>query len=128
MLYTLRLVLQMAKDYRIAMLLDMYGGFLTDKQQLSLDYYYNEDLTLSEIAEHMEITRQGVRDNIKRAEIILLELDEKLGLFEKQSRLAEKKQSLLEAIDSILSAQNIIAKPVVLKLAAIREIVEGIEN
>ena len=58
----------MAKDMNISLLFDFYGEILTEKQQDVIDYYYNDDLSLAEISEHLGITRQGVRDSIKRAE------------------------------------------------------------
>jgi len=67
------------KDYRISYLLDFYGNILTDKQKDAIDLYYNEDLSLAEIADHVGITRQGVRDAIKRGEETLTEMEEKLG-------------------------------------------------
>lgn len=73
----------MEKDLKFASLLDIYGGLLTNKQEQAMDYYYNSDYSLGEIAELMDITRQGVRDFIKRGETILLETDVKLGLYER---------------------------------------------
>ena len=70
----------MAKNLEISLLLDFYGDMLTEKQRDVVELYYNEDLSLSEIAAHSRITRQGVRDSIKRAEGILLDLEERLGL------------------------------------------------
>ena len=70
----------MAKNLELALLLDFYGEMLTEKQRDMVDYYYNEDLSLSEIAENEGITRQGVRDSIKRAESQMLEMEERLGL------------------------------------------------
>lgn len=70
----------MEKDLRISLLLDFYGRMLTEKQREVVEYYYNEDLSLAEIAQHSGITRQGVRDSIKRAEAQLLDCEEKLGL------------------------------------------------
>lgn len=58
----------MAKNLEIALLFDFYGEMLTDKQRDVVELYYNDDLSLSEIAENEGITRQGVRDSIKRAE------------------------------------------------------------
>jgi len=58
----------MAKDLSISTLLDFYGPFLSEKQRNLLHHYYNEDLSLSEIAENEAITRQGVRDLIKHEE------------------------------------------------------------
>ena len=70
----------MAKDLSISYLLDFYGQMLTDKQREVTEFYYNDDLFLAEIADHCHITRQGVRDSIKRAEAQLREYEEKLGL------------------------------------------------
>ena len=62
---------------------------LTEKQRDVVELYYNEDLSLSEIAAHSQITRQGVRDSIKRAEGILLGLEERLGLAKRFRRIQE---------------------------------------
>ena len=70
----------MAKNLEIPFLLDFYGEMLTQKQHDCLVYYYEEDLSLSEIAENEGISRQGVRDSIKRAEAQLFDMEERLGL------------------------------------------------
>ena len=70
----------MAKDFSVALLLDFYGELLTQKQRAFLEYYYNEDLSLAEIADNEGITRQGVRDAIKRAEGALFEMERHLRL------------------------------------------------
>lgn len=69
----------MAKDLLISALLDFYGPFLSEKQRNLLHHYYNEDLSLSEIAENEQITRQGVRDLIKRGELQLKKFEEECG-------------------------------------------------
>ena len=66
----------MAKNLEIALLFDFYGEMLTDKQRDVVELYYNDDLSLSEIAENEGITRQGVRDSIKRAEAQLLDMED----------------------------------------------------
>ena len=66
--------------YRMAMLYDFYGDLLTDRQKEFYDLYYNEDLSLAEIAENYGITRQGVWDVIVRAEAYLTEIEDKTGL------------------------------------------------
>lgn len=58
----------MANNVEITILLDFYGDMLTAKQRDFINLYYNDDLSLAEIAENEGITRQGVRDAIKRAE------------------------------------------------------------
>ena len=83
----------MGKNLEISLLLDFYGEMLTEKQRDMVDYYYNDDLSLSEIAENEGITRQGVRDAIKRAEAQMLEMEERLGLarrFRKISRTGDR--------------------------------------
>lgn len=89
------------KDLKISLLLDFYGGILTDKQLDALELYYNEDLSLAEIAQHTKITRQGVRDAIKRGEAILLEMEEKLGFYEKYHDVEEKADAVLNLSENI---------------------------
>lgn len=72
-----------SQAYRMAMLFDFYGDVLTDRQKEFYDLYYNEDLSLGEIAENYDITRQGVRDVIVRAEAVLTELEDKTGLIKR---------------------------------------------
>ncbi len=81
--------MDMERNLEIVLLLDIYGNMLTDKQRDLIDLYYNEDLSLGEIAQHEHITRQGVRDSIKRGEGFLLELEQKLGLLKKYQSLQE---------------------------------------
>ena len=83
----------MAKDLYICTLLDFYGPFLSEKQRNLLHHYYNEDLSLSEIAENESITRQGVRDLIKRGELQLKRYEAECGWCENILSL----QSVLES-------------------------------
>lgn len=78
----------MSKDLHISVLIDFYGDLLTEKQQQALDFYYNEDLSLFEIAQHMNISRQGVRDFIKRGEKQLIDMEYSLGLAKRFTRLS----------------------------------------
>ena len=94
----------MAKDLRISFLLDFYGDMLTETQREVVDAYYNEDLSLAEIAQDREITRQGVRDAIKRAEQQLLEMEERLGL---ARRFQDIQKALTLIWDCALSIQDL---------------------
>ena len=85
---------------RQAMLLDFYGELLTEKQRLCFDLHYNEDLSLAEIAEQCGISRQGVWDNIRRAEAALRDIEEKTGLV----RRFEENRSALEKIREQIKA------------------------
>ncbi len=94
----------MAKDLSISMLYDFYGDLLTEKQQEVIELYYNEDLSLSEIASHSGITRQGVRDSIKRAEFQLAEFEEQLGL---ANRFAQIKDTLDDILKNAFEIEQI---------------------
>ncbi len=98
------------KNLQISALLDVYGEFLSEKQRIITEHYYNDDLSLSEIAENEGITRQGVSDLIKRAEAQLTAYEEKCCYYERFSKLKElssyvrsgesqKIQEILDIID-----------------------------
>lgn len=93
------------KDYEIAMLLDFYGELLTEKQRETMDLYYNEDLSLAEIAEPLNISRQGVRDSIKRGEKQLMELEDTLGL---AKRFREIKKEVVDIGEMFSELKNYI--------------------
>ena len=87
--------------YRMALLYDFYGDMLTDRQKEFYDLYYNEDLSLAEIAENYGITRQGVRDVIVRAEAILTELEDKTGIVRRFLRMKEQFAQMEQAVAAI---------------------------
>ncbi len=91
----------MAKNYDMAVLIDFYGEMLTEKQRSFLEYYYNDDLSLSEIAENEGITRQGVRDAIKRAEGQMLEMEARLGVAKRFREMRESLNQIIEYSDKI---------------------------
>ena len=93
------------KNLYISVLLDFYGPMLTDKQREVVEYYYNEDLSLAEIADHAGITRQGVRDAIKRGEATLLEMEERLG-FARRYREQEEKLERIAELARDMQRQN----------------------
>lgn len=96
---------EMAKNLDITILLDFYGDMLTAKQREFLDCYYNEDLSLAEIAANVGITRQGVRDAIKRAESQLLEMEERLGLVKRFKDMQSGLEEIIECAAKI-SVEN----------------------
>ncbi len=95
----------MSKDLNLAVLLDLYGSLLTEKQFDALDLYYNQDFSLAEIAENADISRQGVRDAIKRGEHQLLAFEEKLGLA-KIYRSIDKLSELIDELDGTSAAHD----------------------
>lgn len=91
----------MEKNVKISMLCEIYGKLLTQKQLEVLTDYYNNDLSLSEIAENNHITRQAVRDIIKKGENKLFELEEKLLFMEKMMEQEKCLQEVLNELSKI---------------------------
>ncbi len=92
------------KNYTVGLLLDIYGELLTQRQKDILDLYYNDDLSLSEVAQECGITRQGVRDAMKKAEEQLTFLEEHLNLLEKQRKTEEVLGAVLADLERLQGA------------------------
>lgn len=90
--------------YQVSLLLDFYGQLITKRQFDILDLHYNSDYSLGEIARELNISRQGVYDNVKRGKAALLELEQKLGLAERFSRQKEKAAEILRLLENIDTA------------------------
>ena len=113
--------MEMAKNLQMGVLLDIYGALLTERQREMMDLYYNDDLSLSEIAEQYEISRQGVHDALKRSEETLRHYDNALGLAaaqqQQKDQLLEFKSQALEALDEcrkVTFGKNIAEKVIAL--------------
>jgi predicted DNA-binding protein YlxM (UPF0122 family) len=106
------------KTLTMTMLLDFYGELLTEKQRLYFDMYYNEDLSLSEIAENEGISRQGVRDLITRAESTLRETEEKVGMIRRFEERAEIIAGMEKDLDELVPLTEGRAKELAKSLRA----------
>lgn len=91
----------MEKNVQISILCQIYGKLLTEKQLEIIEDYYNMDLSLSEIAENNAITRQAVRDIIKKGENKLFEYEEKLQIMRKMQKQEEKISTILAQLTKI---------------------------
>lgn len=111
------------------MLLDFYGEMLTEKQHDCLEYYYNEDLSLSEIAENEGITRQGVRDSIKRAENQLYDMEKRLGLVERFEKMREGLEEIINCVGIIddYNLHTIAADEISKNAAKIKNIADSLQ-
>ena len=97
----------MDKNVRICLLFSFYRNMLTKRQIDCVDLYYNEDLSLAEISELLGITRQGVHDNIKRAEHTMKDTEERLGLGSKFLGISEKLAKIDDIIREIEKSPNV---------------------
>ncbi len=91
----------MPKKMELSFLIDIYAPLLTEKQREVVELYYYEDLSLAEIAAISKISRQGVRDSIKRAEDIILNTEEKLHFGEYITNVNTQVGTVLKTVDSI---------------------------
>lgn len=89
------------QTYRMTMLYDFYGELLTNRQREFFDLYYNNDLSLSEIAENAGISRQGVRDVIVRAEAQMQEVEDKTGLIRRFEEMRKHLDTIQTSIAEI---------------------------
>lgn len=87
--------------FTISLLLDFYGQMVTKRQYDILDLHYNNDFSLGEIAQELNISRQGVYDNIKRGKTALFEMEKKLGLVTRFSRQKEKASEIMKLLENI---------------------------
>ena len=90
------------KTIQIAMLYDFYGELLTPRQKEVLQYYYEENYSLSETAEELGVSRQAVHDTIHKAEKALRSYEQKLGLVERFKRTEADTQRAVEELDQII--------------------------
>jgi len=110
------------KDMKVDYLLDFYGSLLSDKQREILEMYYQEDMSLAEIASVTNMTRQGVHDNIRRGEKEIISLEEKLKLKHRFLAISES----LDKIENLIKSENVsdaVAEHIYSELSSIRKLV-----
>lgn len=90
----------------MSLLFDYYGGLLTEKQQTYFDLYYNQDLSLGEIAEQEGISRQGVHDAISRTEAILRDMERSVGCVARAQSLREAFSRIQTAAEALLQNED----------------------
>ena len=97
----------------MALLLDFYGGMLTEKQRECCDMRFNQDMSLGEIAETLGVSRQAVNDNLTRTEALLRRMEENIGSVKRDMQIRSAVQEILDAA-AVLDASS---DPAVLAVA-----------
>ena len=97
----------------MTLLLDYYGGMLTDKQRDCFDMRYNQDLSLGEIGEALGVSRQAVCDNLSRTEALLRRMEENIGCVRRNRIVRDSVQEILNAAETLEASSD----PTVLPLA-----------
>lgn len=85
----------------MTLLYDYYGELLTERQRMCFDLYHNQDLSLSEIAEELKVSRQGVYDNLNRAEAMLRNMEEKTGCVKRDLDMRKAVRDILTAAEQL---------------------------
>ena len=93
--------MELREKAKISLLFDFYAPMLTSRQAEIMQFYYGDDLSLQEIAENTGLSRQGVRDALTKSEKILLDCEEKLGLYEKYRKLCDDLDYIIERLQQI---------------------------
>ena len=109
--------------FTMSLLFDTYGALLTEKQQTYFDLYYNQDLSLAEIAEQEGISRQGVHDAISRSEALLAAFERVTGCIARDRRLESALDTITQNAQALASVPG-AAPQVGAILRAVREIKE----
>lgn len=111
------------KDMHLSLLIDIYGALLSERKRELMTYYYDEDYSLSEIAEITGISRQGIRDSVKKSEAEIRDLEEKLHLAERTQKL---NRSLTELSKDLAGIADSATEPNV--KTALEEAIRSIEK
>ena len=90
----------------MTLLFDYYGELLTERQRSCVDMRYNQDLSLSEIAEELGVSRQGVYDNLSRAEALLRNMEEKTGCVQRAMETHKAVREILDAANKLIIYQD----------------------
>ena len=120
--FTAGVVINMfVKNMRFPILLDTYGVLFSDRKRELLDYYYNEDYSLTEISELTGISRQGVRDSIKKCEEEIFSIESKLKLVETTEKMRSSLSEVIAELETIAESNtNSDLRLAVEKLKSIR--------
>ena len=118
-------VLKHMEALEMSLLLDYYGGMLTEKQRECFDMRYNQDLSLGEIAQVLGVSRQGVHDNLNRTEALLRKMEENIGCV---SRDLERRKALRTILDAAARLRESNDEIVSSLAAAIMDAAEGLEE
>lgn len=98
---------------KTSMLFDIYGGLLTDKKKRVMEMYHEDDMSLSEIAEELEVSRAAVYDSLRSAESLLHSYEEKLGILDdylRRGKLAEELLACISEVGELLNKASIDCK------------------
>ena len=91
---------------QMTLLFDYYGELLTDRQRMCFDLRHNQDLSLAEIAQELNVSRQGVHDNLGRAEALLMNMEEKTGCVRRDLQCRKAAREIMRVAQQLAENDN----------------------
>ncbi len=111
-------------DVQMLLLFDYYGELLTERQRMCFDLKYNQDLSLAEIAQELGVSRQGVFDNITRAEAHLVNMEEKTGCVRRLLQCRKAVENVLAVTAKLSEHEDPAVREAVKKIEAAMNTIE----
>ena len=91
---------------QMALLFDYYGELLTERQRMCFDLRHNQDLSLAEIAQELNVSRQGVHDNLSRAEALLMNMEDKTGCVRRDLQCRKAAREIIQAVAKLAEYED----------------------
>lgn len=109
----------------MTLLYDYYGELLTERQRMCFDLRHNQDLSLGEIAEELNVSRQGVYDNLSRAESLLRNMEEKTGCVRRALQCRKAAESIQYAAEQLKNNPDVFVSDLAQQiLSAVKDLEE----
>ena len=108
----------------MVLLMDYYGGMLTDKQRECFDMRYNQDLSLGEIAEMLGVSRQAVNDNLSRTEAALRRMEENIGCVKRDLLIRRANEELLAVVTALDASSDPTVQAAKQRICAVAHMLE----
>ena len=109
---------------QMTLLFDYYGELLTDRQRMCFDLRQNQDLSLAEIAQELNVSRQGVHDNLSRAEALLINMEEKTGCVRRDLQCRKAAREIIAAAQKLVEHDDKAVSDLAARICAVAEELE----
>ncbi len=112
---------------KMALLFDYYGDLLTERQRQCFDMRYNQDLSLAEIAQELQVSRQGVHDNLQRAEALLTNMEQKTGYVSRDLMCRNAAANISKLAQALLANEDAAVSGLARQILAETQALEGVQ-
>lgn len=109
---------------QMSLLFDYYGDLLTDRQRMCFDLRHNQDLSLGEIAQELQVSRQGVHDNLSRAEALLMNMEDKTGCVRRDLQCRKAMRQIVEAAKVLAQYDDVYVSDLAVRILSAAQDIE----